>query len=264
LRDTDHEGKFNNIRLLRDFLDRDHLCLVFEPMDLNLRQLLKRTGGQGLNMAAVRVYGFKLLKALIHLKREGIIHADFKPDNILVDESRAVVKLADLGSAMEQHEYEPTPLLVSRFYRAPEIILGVKYSFPLDMFSFGCVLYELAVGKPLLRSRDNNHHLKLLFEYKGLPSKQLVKNAVFRPLYFDDQHRFLETSIDPATHKEMSLPRDDLAKPAKSVSRDLSHAYGRQEEAAALELAEVVDACLELDPVKRLTPAQAIKHRFFK
>ena len=62
-------------------------------MDLNLRQLLKKTGGKGLNLNAVRVYGFKLLKALLLLRKEGIVHADMKPDNILVNDSRTTVKL---------------------------------------------------------------------------------------------------------------------------------------------------------------------------
>ena len=208
---SDPEGKFNNIRLLGEFMDREHLCLVFEPMDLNLRQLIKKTGGKGLNLNAIRVYGFKLLKALLQLRKEGIIHADMKPDNILVNDSRTVVKLADLGSAMEEHEYEPTPLLVSRFYRSPEIILGLRYSYPLDMFSFACVMYELATGKPMLRSRDNNHHLLLLTEYKGAPPKPLLRNALFRTQYFDEQSRFLETVVDTTLGKVRLLINASIA-----------------------------------------------------
>jgi len=115
LRETDPMNKYNNIRLIADFEDRDHLCLVFEPMDMNMRQLLKKTGGQGLRVTAVRIYAFKLLKALYHLDCNNIIHADMKPDNILIDKGRTVVKLADLGSAMEVQEAEPMPLLVSRY-----------------------------------------------------------------------------------------------------------------------------------------------------
>src|SRR5688572_20679334 len=65
LRASDPEAKYNNIVLLSDFIDREHLCLVFEPMELNLRQLIKKTGSKGLNINAVRVYGFKLLKVFL-------------------------------------------------------------------------------------------------------------------------------------------------------------------------------------------------------
>lgn len=74
------------------------------------------------------------------------------------------------------------------------------------MFSFGCCLFELATGHPMLRSRDNNHHMKLILEYKGMPSKTLLSKALFRPLYFDENSHFLETMPDPATGKVRSCP----------------------------------------------------------
>lgn len=68
-----------------------------------------------------------MLIALSHLRNCGVLHADIKPDNILVSSTRTTVKLCDFGSAMFAGDNEITPYLVSRFYRAPEIILGLKY-----------------------------------------------------------------------------------------------------------------------------------------
>lgn len=72
-------------------------------------------------LQAVRSYSQQLLLALKLMKRCSLIHADIKPDNILVSENKLVLKLCDFGSAMHEGENESTPYLVSRFYRAPEI-----------------------------------------------------------------------------------------------------------------------------------------------
>jgi len=90
---------------------------------MNLREILKKYGKDvGINIKAVRVYAQQLFLALALLKKCKILHADIKPDNILVNESKnTVIKLCDLGSASFDNENEITPYLVSRFYRAPEI-----------------------------------------------------------------------------------------------------------------------------------------------
>ena len=96
--------------------------------DINLRELTKKYGrGIGLNIAAVSKYSAQMLISLYHLRNCGVVHADIKPDNILVSASRTMVKLADFGSAMFSGDNEITPYLVSRFYRPPEVILGLKY-----------------------------------------------------------------------------------------------------------------------------------------
>merc|ERR1712037_290964 len=77
------------------------------------------------------------------MKKANIVHADIKPDNILVNESKLHLKLCDFGSASHVAEGEITPYLVSRFYRAPEIILGMKYDFGIDLWSSGTTFYEL-------------------------------------------------------------------------------------------------------------------------
>lgn len=115
--------------------------------DINLRELTKKYGrGIGLNIAAVSKYSAQMLISLYHLRNCGVLHADIKPDNILVSASRTMVKLADFGSAMFSGDNEITPYLVSRFYRAPEVILGLKYGeciSTIDILSI-CVCCALA------------------------------------------------------------------------------------------------------------------------
>merc|ERR1712177_168770 len=101
----------------------------------------------GIHIVAVRSYAQQLLFALKLMKKANIVHADIKPDNILVNESKLLLKLCDFGSASHVADCEITPYLVSRFYRAPEIILGQKYDFAIDLWSAGATIYELATGK---------------------------------------------------------------------------------------------------------------------
>ena len=158
LKQADPEDKKHVVRLERTFEHRGHLCLVFESLRLknsfaiyahvaeyllcsmNLREVVKRFGKDvGLNIRAVRAYAHQLFLALSLLRKCNIMHADIKPDNILVsprnlhlnsgvhidklqvNEQKTLLKLCDLGSASDVSENDITPYLVSRFYRAPEI-----------------------------------------------------------------------------------------------------------------------------------------------
>lgn len=97
----------------------------------NLRQLTKKYGqGIGLRLDAVRSMAAQMLMALHLMKQCGVLHADIKPDNILINKGHNIVKMCDFGSAMFTGNNEITPYLVSRFYRAPEIILGLHYGAP--------------------------------------------------------------------------------------------------------------------------------------
>lgn len=87
LNDEDPEDKYHCVRLKRHFYHKQHLCMVFEPLSMNLREVLKKYGKDvGLHIKAVRSYTQQLLLALKLLKKANILHADIKPDNILVSQ----------------------------------------------------------------------------------------------------------------------------------------------------------------------------------
>ncbi|KAL3664610.1 hypothetical protein V7S43_010359 [Phytophthora oleae] len=130
LGERDSRDKKHCIRLLDSFTHRNHVAMVFEPMQMNVREAMKKFGGKGgISIQAVRVFSKHLLIALNHLETCGVIHADIKPDNMLLDEKQTTIKLCDFGSAFKADDgkQDPTPYLVSRFYRAPEIVLGLAY-----------------------------------------------------------------------------------------------------------------------------------------
>ena len=82
-----------------------------------------------------------------------------------------------------------TPYLVSRFYRAPEVILGLPYDYAMDMWSVGCVLFELFTGKIAFPGKSNNEMLKLMMDLKGPFPKKMLKRGAFVDKHFaDDAH----------------------------------------------------------------------------
>lgn len=262
---ADLEGRRHCIRMLRSFEYRGHLCLVFEPLDMNLRELTNKYGrGVGLNIQAVRMYAAQLLQALHHMKNCGVLHADLKPDNILVNQQRNVVKVCDFGSAMFEGEgNDITPYLVSRFYRAPEIILGMKYSHPIDMWALGCVIYELFTGKILFGGRTNNEMLKLQMDVKGGFPRKMLKKGTFVDQHFEGEPNYVFGMMEQDAVTKRPVRRL-IANP--TVQRDVAAllAGAEGERVKVQQLVDLLEKMLALDPEKRLTPKDALRHPFIK
>ena len=102
---------------------------------------------RGIQMDAVRIYARQMFIALRYMERLNIMHADLKPDNIVVNDKYNVLKICDFGSASSGDDNEITPYLVSRFYRAPEIMMGLQYGCPIDMWAAAVSIFELFTGK---------------------------------------------------------------------------------------------------------------------
>ncbi len=137
-------------------MHKKHQCIVFEPLAMTLYQFLARTKFRGLQLEIVRNVAKQLLQALAYLARPDvdIIHCDLKPENVMIETlERSKVKLIDFGSACKSCEKTYT-YIQSRFYRSPEVILGLPYSVAIDMWSLGCVLVELYTGEPLFAGSD--------------------------------------------------------------------------------------------------------------
>ena len=261
---SDPENKRHCVRFVRHFEYRDHVFMVFESLAMNLREVIKKFGRNvGINIKAVQAYATQLFIALRHLKNCGVVHADIKPDNVLVNESHNVLKLCDFGSAMFDGDNELTPYLVSRFYRAPEVILGLPYSHPMDLWSVGCCLYELFTGNIAFPGRSNNHMLKLMLELKGPVPKKLLRRALFKDNHYDPMGVFSVVEEDPVTKKSIRrLVRD--AKPTKDLSkiftRDSDMSDGERKK--ALQLADLLNQIFNIDPEKRITVLDALQHPF--
>lgn len=97
----------------------------------------------------IRRFSIQILQALCFFKKNNIIHCDLKPENILLkEENKSGIRVIDVGSGCFQDRQIYT-YIQSRFYRAPEIIFGIRYTPAIDMWSFGCILVELFTGFPI-------------------------------------------------------------------------------------------------------------------
>ncbi|KAH9813802.1 CMGC/DYRK/PRP4 protein kinase [Melampsora americana] len=271
LQETDPNGKYHVIRLERTFEHRGHLCLVFEAMSMNLREVVKRFGKDvGINLRAVRAYAHQMFLALSLMKKCNIMHADLKPDNILVSESKSVLKVCDLGSASDVSENEITPYLVSRFYRAPEIILGLPYDCSIDVWSIGCTLYELYTGKILFPGRSNNHLLLLIMELKGRFNSKSLKKAKFYDVHFDEENgNFLSVEKNKLTGADVIKSINVPNKPSQTLQSRLmpNHVTKKMQDSDVKLLGAFVDLLekiLNLEPSKRISPKEALNHPFIR
>ncbi|XP_004239418.1 uncharacterized protein [Solanum lycopersicum] len=257
---ADPEDKRHCVRFISSFKYRNHLCLVFESLHMNLREVLKKFGRNiGLKLTAVRTYAKQLFIALKHLKNCGVLHCDIKPDNMLVNEAKNVLKLCDFGNAMFAGKNEITPYLVSRFYRAPEIILGLSYDHPMDIWSVGCCLFELYAGKVLFPGPTNNDMLRLHMELKGPFPKKMLRKGAFTEQHFDQDLNFLAIEEDPVTKKAIRKLIVNI-KP-KDISSIISGSPGEDPKMLA-HFKDLMERIFVLDPEKRMTVSQALSHPF--
>ena len=136
---TDKDDKYHVVKLKHHFMWRNHLCLVFELLSYNLYDLLRNTNFRGVSLNLTRKFAQQIATALLFLSwpELKIIHCDLKPENILLcNPKRSAIKLVDFGSSCQlgQRIYQ---YIQSRFYRSPEVLLGIPY--------------DLAIGKNLLK-----------------------------------------------------------------------------------------------------------------
>ena len=147
-----------------------------------------------------------------------------------------MLKICDLGTAIDRSDAatasnEITPYLVSRFYRAPEIILGMPYDYAIDMWSIGCTLYELYTGKILFTGDSNNQMLKNIMEIRGKFTPKLYRRGQLSNMHFDEMGNFVSVETDKMLGKvsyhapfflcsfRLPLVHRDSRTPAGSCSR---------------------------------------------
>ncbi|CAF3836633.1 unnamed protein product [Rotaria magnacalcarata] len=266
LNDSDPDDRYHCLRLLNNFTHRNHLCLVFEPLSMNLREVLKKYGKDvGLSIKAVRSYTQQLMLALKHLKKCNILHADIKPDNILVNESKLFLKLCDFGSASLASECEITPYLVSRFYRAPEIILGMQYDFAIDLWSVAVTIYELYTGRVMFPGKSNNEMLKLMMDLKGKMPNRIIRKGILKDKHFDRDCNFLYHEVDKVTERDKITTVSNISPCRDLLSLLIGHQRLPEDQMKkVLQLRDLLDKILIFDPQKRLNIKQSFEHPFIQ
>jgi len=261
---------------------RSHCIFLFEYLPHNLREVLNKFGKHvGINLTAVKSYARQLLCALRHLEKHKVVHSDIKPDNILVSANFSTLKLCDFGSAFFEtdHDNDPTPYLVSRFYRPPEVILGLEYDRMVDLWSVGVTLSELYTGSVLFPGNSNNDMLKKFMDTMGPFSFKMVKRhaASYSKMGLEPHfevgntggtYEFRKHDLDKVTGDPIVRIVNVLtAKTEASLSQVLLKASkgsgGVSERVEVLKFANFLNRCLALDPSRRLSVRHALQHDFF-
>ncbi|KAF5751825.1 Serine/threonine-protein kinase [Tripterygium wilfordii] len=163
------------------------LYLVFDCMQSDLSKIICRPG-ERLTEPQVKFYMQQLLSGLQHCHERGILHRDIKGSNLLIDK-HGMLKIADFGLANTFTPKQKRPLtsrVVTLWYRAPELLLGsTDYGVGIDLWSAGCLLAEMFVGKPIMPGRTEVEQLHRIFKLSGSPSedywKKMKLQTSFRP-----------------------------------------------------------------------------------
>ncbi|KYO25626.1 homeodomain-interacting protein kinase 4 [Alligator mississippiensis] len=226
--------------------------LVFELLEKNLFDFQKENGFAPLPVRHIRTVTAQVLRALAKLKELAVIHADLKPENImLVDQARRPfrVKVIDFGSAsfFPEVRYVREPYIQSRFYRAPEVLLGLPFCEKVDVWSLGCVVAELHLGWPLYPGGSEYDQVRYICETQGLPKGGLLGAASKAPLFF-------KRAPQPEGGSQWQLKAPAEAG-VKAVER-------RKYVLRSLEQLEAVPRMLTWDSHERIAPAAALRHPF--
>jgi len=190
---VDPKDEHHIIRKHDYFYYKKHTCIVFELLNENLLDLLRKNNFGGLSLKTIRFIIKDILEAVYQLQKTNIIHTDIKPENVLLKivrenhKSEITVKLTDFGSACYKNNtfYK---YIQSRYYRAPEVLIGTQYSLPIDLWSVGCIAAELFIGTPLFAGVcEFDQLLQIVKFFKEIPYYFIKGDKAKKYLFFEER-----------------------------------------------------------------------------
>ena len=238
--DNDQDDS-NCIVKMRQYFDfRGHICISFELLSISLYQFLRKNQFRGISGCLIKRIAVQILIGLRYLHKLGFIHCDLKPENILLkSENKSSIKIIDFGSACYKCTAYNT-YIQSRYYRAPEITMGCGFNEKIDIWSFGCILYELHTGQPLFSGESERDQLNKILHVIGLPPKEVLLKARRKNDFFNES-------------SPLSIPnsRGLIFEPgALSLNQLIRDS----------EFCDFLEKCLEWNPEKRFSAEEALKH----
>uniref|UniRef100_A0A8C9HRD3 non-specific serine/threonine protein kinase n=1 Tax=Piliocolobus tephrosceles TaxID=591936 RepID=A0A8C9HRD3_9PRIM len=275
---TENADEYNFVRAYECFQHRNHTCLVFEMLEQNLYDFLKQNKFSPLPLKVIRPILQQVTTALKKLKSLGLIHADLKPENImLVDPVRQPyrVKVIDFGSASHVSKTVCSTYLQSRYYRAPEIILGLPFCEAIDMWSLGCVIAELFLGWPLYPGALEYDQIRYISQTQGLPGEQLLNVGTKSTRFFcketDMSHSGWRLKTLEEHEAETGMKSKEARKYIFNSLDDIAHVNTVMdlegsdllaEKADRREFVSLLKKMLLIDADLRITPAETLNHPF--
>merc|ERR1719331_673694 len=234
LKELSHQ---NVVRLLDVFCKPNKLVLVFEFLENDLKKYMKASNGR-LQPVQVKNFAFQLCKGVEFCHANRIIHRDLKPQNLLID-NRLRLKIADFGLARAFTVPVPkyTHEVVTVWYRPLEILLGSKlYSVPVDLWSIGCVMAEMATGSPLFAGDSEIDTAFKIFQKLGTPTEAIWPGVSELPDFKPTFPRW--------SHKGWANIRNTQAQVGTSG-------------------VDVLDRLMRYNPRTRVSAREALQHPYF-
>lgn len=289
LRAADDQNRNRCIQLVDCFDWRGHICIVTPLLGLSVFDFLKQGGFVPFPGSHIQAFARQLLGSIAFLHDLNLIHTDLKPENILlinhayqtftynrnipsssVLNSRSAkfrrvllsphINLIDFGSATFDDEYHSS-VVSTRHYRAPEIILGIGWSHPIDLWSLGCILVECWTGDALFQTHDCCEHLAMMEAVTGQPIDRSMIREVNRINKRGDRNsaaRFFKNG-------HLAYPLPDTPRQSRKYVRGMK----RLEEIIPptnnfnKSFLDLLRKIFVYDPKKRITAREALKHPWF-
>lgn len=226
----------NVIELIDVFLATNNLNLVLEFLPCDLEVLIKNTSVV-FKPSDIKSWLLMTLRGIHHCHRNFILHRDLKPNNLLLAPD-GELKIADFGLArsLGNANEDLTSNVVTRWYRAPELLFGAKhYTEAVDMWSIGIIFAELMLRTPYLPGRDDLDQVDVTFRALGTPTEQNWPNVSNLPLYN-------ALKVYPPPSKQ-----------------ELRNRFSAATETAL----KLLGYLTELNPINRCTLTQALLHEYF-
>lgn len=245
LRKWDADGKHHVLKMIEHFYFRNHLCIATELLSINLYELIKANGFVGFTTALIRRFTSQMLMSLSLMRHHRIVHCDLKPENVLLRHpSKSAIKVIDFGSSCFENEKIYT-YIQSRFYRSPEVILGLNYHMAIDMWSLGCILAELYTGFPIFPGENEQEQLSCIMEVLGIPEKEYINRSSRKKLFFD-------------IHGAPRVVVNSKGRRRKPGTKTLQTVLRCTDE----DFLDFISKCLVWDPERRIKPQAAMRHPF--
>jgi cyclin-dependent kinase len=233
------ELNHKNIVKLYDVLHTPKkLTLVFEYVEQDLKKVIDASNGNGLEIKTVKSYLYQLLKGIEYIHKHKVLHRDLKPQNLLVSKE-GIIKIADFGLArgygipVKNYTHE----VVTLWYRPPDVLLGNKtYGTTVDIWSIGCIFAEMVTGKPLFMGKSESDQLKKIFKIRGTPTDNYASSLRDLPQWGVNENVF---EVNPEENIKNFVQNLDA------------------------EGIDLLLKCIQLEPEKRISAEEALKHPFF-
>ncbi|KAJ6425563.1 hypothetical protein OIU84_026188 [Salix udensis] len=265
---------------IRNWFDyRNHICIVFEKLGPSLYDFLRKNSYRSFPIDLVRELGRQLLESVAFMHDLHLIHTDLKPENILLVSPEYIkvpdykflsrstkdgsyfknlpkssaIKLIDFGSTTFEHQ-DHSYVVSTRHYRAPEVILGLGWNYPCDIWSVGCILVELCSGEALFQTHENLEHLAMMERVLGPLPQHMVVRADRRAEKFFRRGMRLDWP-EGATSRESMKAVTKLPRLPNLIMQHVDHSAG--------ELIDLLQGLLRYDPAERLKAREALRHPFF-